>query len=515
LGATLARLLFLLSGQVDLVQDEAQYWDWSRRLQLSYFSKPPLIAYVIGLWTSVFGDTAFGVRFGAVIGSALSQTIIYFGLAGLFRRPKLALAALVVANTTLLFMASSVMMTTDNLLMTFWLAGVFSLYWVYASPERKLPLACLFLACAVGVVAKYTMALIVPVALLWGLSLKAMDRLPRGYFRRVIPLLVLAVALGYLPIVIWNAQNDFAGFRHLFHLAGIEGSRAQTFIRFDRFPDYIGAQIALLLPWWFLFMLLGGVRAVPAALGRKAGGLIEKTGLDPAQASLMAFVFWPVWGFFTLWSFHTKIQPNWPAVGLAAGMILAASAWLRAAARSRLQAWLWPLIGLAIFVFVHTHELFSPPYRMSISLPAAGEVAFENPALRLKGWRDLGRKLQELRMTEFEEPEKVFFFANNYDLTAALAFHAPSRPRAYCVNVGRRFNQYDLWPGPQDKSGWDAIYVREDFKDLIEPGVAELFARTEQIHYQSIHDGRPARRFTIYLCYDFNGRWPEAKTTGY
>src|SRR2546430_1542444 len=32
---------------VDLSGDEAQYWDWSRNLDLSYYSKGPLIAYLI------------------------------------------------------------------------------------------------------------------------------------------------------------------------------------------------------------------------------------------------------------------------------------------------------------------------------------------------------------------------------------------------------------------------------------------------------------------------------------
>ena len=223
-----------------------------------------------------------------------------------------------------------------------------------------------------------------------------------------------------------------------------------------------------------------------------------------------------MWGFFLIWSFHTKIQPNWPAVALAGGLILAAAAWLRAAARSRLHAWLWPVIGGLVFVLVHVHDLLPLPYRFNVNPPfTSEEIYFENPALRLKGWDDLGTRLAELRRTEFENPDKVFFFANNYDITAALAFHTPGNPYAYCVNVGRRLNQYDLWPDPRDKTGWDAIYVREKFKELIEPGVAELFARTEQMHYQTYHEGRPARRFTIYLCYDFNGQWPRGRETGF
>src|SRR5690242_19866156 len=32
---------------VDLSGDEAHYWDWSRQLDLSYYSKGPLVAWII------------------------------------------------------------------------------------------------------------------------------------------------------------------------------------------------------------------------------------------------------------------------------------------------------------------------------------------------------------------------------------------------------------------------------------------------------------------------------------
>ncbi|MBU1042681.1 MAG: dolichyl-phosphate-mannose--protein mannosyltransferase, partial [Proteobacteria bacterium] len=38
---TLLRLWFVATGQLGLVQDEAQYWDWTRHLQLTYYSKGP------------------------------------------------------------------------------------------------------------------------------------------------------------------------------------------------------------------------------------------------------------------------------------------------------------------------------------------------------------------------------------------------------------------------------------------------------------------------------------------
>src|SRR5260370_21100003 len=73
LGYVLIFLLFVVNlayigiGKVGLSEDEAYQWIWSKHLALSYYSKPPLIAYSRFLSTHLWGDTAFGIRFFAPI----------------------------------------------------------------------------------------------------------------------------------------------------------------------------------------------------------------------------------------------------------------------------------------------------------------------------------------------------------------------------------------------------------------------------------------------------------------
>ena len=50
---TLIRILVLGFSFIDLGPDEAQYWSWSRHLAFGYFTKPPLIAWLIAGTTSV------------------------------------------------------------------------------------------------------------------------------------------------------------------------------------------------------------------------------------------------------------------------------------------------------------------------------------------------------------------------------------------------------------------------------------------------------------------------------
>src|SRR5579885_2033850 len=43
---------------LDLAPDEAHYWDWSRHLDWSYYSKGPLIAWIIRAGWELFGSAA-------------------------------------------------------------------------------------------------------------------------------------------------------------------------------------------------------------------------------------------------------------------------------------------------------------------------------------------------------------------------------------------------------------------------------------------------------------------------
>src|SRR5207237_2246955 len=62
-AAAVLRLLYLaFYCPYDLAPDEGHYWDWSRHLDWSYYSKGPLIAWIIGAGCELFGDTAVAVN---------------------------------------------------------------------------------------------------------------------------------------------------------------------------------------------------------------------------------------------------------------------------------------------------------------------------------------------------------------------------------------------------------------------------------------------------------------------
>src|SRR6516162_4147232 len=56
LGSAALHLAYLAHDcPLDLAPDEAHYWDWSRHLDWSYYSKGPLVAYLIRIGVETAG----------------------------------------------------------------------------------------------------------------------------------------------------------------------------------------------------------------------------------------------------------------------------------------------------------------------------------------------------------------------------------------------------------------------------------------------------------------------------
>src|SRR4051794_31937904 len=98
---------------IDLSGDEAQYWDWSRQLDLSYYSKGPLVAYIIRASCAIFGDTMPAVRYPALVFSIGTSLVTYLLTRKLFRSERLALGAVLLNPVAPMFVAGSILMTID------------------------------------------------------------------------------------------------------------------------------------------------------------------------------------------------------------------------------------------------------------------------------------------------------------------------------------------------------------------------------------------------------------------
>jgi len=496
---TWARYWFVSTGQLNLSPDEAQYWDWSRTLQWSYYSKGPLIAVVNRIGTALFGPTELGVRSGAIAGALLMQLSV-LGWIGLgLRRIRTAFWTLFVLNTTLLFMAGGLLMTTDNPLLVCWIIGMICLH---AAVEKGglASFVVMGLCLAVGITAKYTMLLFIPLALAAAWWTGRGQQLPERFWPRLLKALGLGGAAGMLPILIWNATNGWVGFKHVLYRGAMAGDKAKVFFTFKKFPEYLGSQVGVVTPWWFVFLFIGAWLVGRQLLRKQAEPAFP--WLPRSVGVILSVFFWPVWLFFLFWSLHTKVEANWSATAYPAGILLAALAverFFHRESRPRLR-FVWPALGVLLFVALHLQGF----------IPYDGT---KNPVHRLLGWQDMGVEVEKARQ-ELGGGDDVFVFSDEYGVTAELAFYLPDQKRAYCLAGGRKMNQYDFWSGPAPEAR-NAVFVVRDQTNRTPKRLTEMFESVDMPRvFVSTHGERKGQTFTLFLCRGYRGVWPaqEAST---
>lgn len=260
------RLIYL--GQLELIPDEAYYWAYAQHLELSYLDHPPLVAWLIWLGTAVFGDRELGVRSGAFICGLLAMGYLYAFARNLHGKTTAMRAVMLLAVLPFGF-ASGLLMTPDAPLMAAWAATLYYLERALVAGRHGAWLG-VGIAGGLGLLSKYTLALLGPAALVYML----LDPTARRWLRRPHPYLAAGLALLlFTPVLIWNAEHQWASF--LF----------QTVRRIaadDRFstPYLFAHAAALLTPTGLL----------AAALALRPGSALAADA-DSARRRLFALVF--------------------------------------------------------------------------------------------------------------------------------------------------------------------------------------------------------------------------------
>ncbi|MEM1371898.1 MAG: glycosyltransferase family 39 protein, partial [Pseudomonadota bacterium] len=205
------RIIALLLNQTDLFFDEAQYWAWSEEPAFGYYSKPPLIAWIIGSVTALCGDGSVCVR----LASPLLHTLTALTVAALGWRLYDARVGALAGLTYALLPAvslSSGIISTDVPLLLCWAAALI-LFWTIIRDQSRsyLPALLLGLVFGVGLNAKYAMAWFVMCA---GIYLLVTPSARRAVADFRLPLAASVGLAMLVPNIAWNGQNRFATLSH-------------------------------------------------------------------------------------------------------------------------------------------------------------------------------------------------------------------------------------------------------------------------------------------------------------
>jgi hypothetical protein len=453
----LAHLAYLVNDcPLDLSGDEAHYWEWSRRLDLSYYSKGPLVAYLIALsrwglaeWSrQVVGSEALAVRLPAILLSIGTGMGIYVLALRTTRQSHLALSAVALTFTIPILAVGAILMTIDAPLACLY---VWTLVAIQAglSGRSTIPWALAGVLVALGILAKYTMVLIFPtigLAMLIEPGFQAALRRPGPYLAAVIGL------LGLVPILVWNSQHDWVSFRHVAGQAGVAGGPS---LKPFGPISFLAGQAAVVGPVW-----LASMACAVVSLGRSPQPQAGECHQTADVRLLVCATITPCLAFLPF-SLITKVQPNWPVVALLPGSILLVL-WLarllrrpRASTRRAAGAVIAAgavLGGAAVIVLHHTEWLMpaftwlarhEPPWNLT-------PTARYDPTSRLRGWSELGAAVGRVLESERNAGRDPFIATDDYQTASQIAFYCPGQPQVYCLQaaLGDRQSQYDIWPNP-------------------------------------------------------------------
>ena len=290
IAAYAVALRIVYQGAIDLMPQEAYYWTYAQHPALGYLDHPPMVAWLIWLGTSVFGDTEFGVRISAAACWLATAFFVFRFADNLFGRTS-AFLALLLLSTLPFFFAIGLVTTPDAPLTAAWAGALYFLERALIGNREKAWLGA-GMCIGLGMLSKYTIALLGPATIVF-LLIHPGSR--RWFFTKWPYLGAILAAVLFSPVIAWNATHDWASFE-------FQGSRRwlaeDTSFSTHTLLNFIAQ---LLGP---IGLALAGVAIV--RLVRPSGG---RDARNPT-AFLIVFTLVPLCVFLVFSLLHT-VKMNW------------------------------------------------------------------------------------------------------------------------------------------------------------------------------------------------------------
>jgi hypothetical protein len=459
-GLTLWRLLAAQHTGMELYGDEAQYWTWSLHPDWGYYSKPPLVAWLIYLGTHLFGDSEIGVRSASLALYPLTAWVIFLTVRRQLRtgpgahtkeasssrisqamqrmfhtdpEPDAAAfwAGLLFATLPMTSLGSW-LITTDAPLLLCW---ALALYFTIAALETGRWRDWLLLGVAVGfgMLAKYSMAF-------YGLGfavyvLTSHDRWP--LLKDPKPYLAAALAfLIVVPNILWNAGHQFVSFHHTAEISELNRSlfHPEALLEF-----FVGQ-----------FLVFGPITAGWLL----ALALRPRIWFDDNRLRLLAaFTLAPIAAFLLL-SLMSRAFANWAAFAYASGAALVAVALLMQGRRG----WLVAALGINLAMGIVVYNFHDITRLLNIQLTRKTD-----PYGRVTGFRalgiEVGRQLKTRPGTHFLTDDRMLYALIRY-------YGRPYSNGGLYLNLsGLINNHYALTADVRDHPKGDFLLVSQNLTD--------------------------------------------------
>ncbi len=408
------RILLVEWIDLPLFFDEAHYLHWSLALDWGYFSKPPMVALLIWLTTTVFGLEEWAVKLSSPLLYTATALLLWYMGRRWFSARAGRWAALLFATMPLVGF-NSLFVTTDAPLLFFWALTLLLFQRALEQPQQYHRWLLAGLAGGLGLMSKYSMILLPASLLLWLLLQKdkRQELLRPGFW------LAVATAFAvFLPNLWWNWQNDFISFQHTAEISQLD----RQWFHPQRLVEFLLGQVVVAGPLtaWM------GIRAWRNR--RKLADHLQE------KLSLAGWMAWPTWLLLGTLALLSRANLNWAAPATIGFALLAGAGWacLKYPAR-------W--ITLSVLLNLSLLSLFYhwPTVLNALNIPPTAKI---DPYHRIRGWQTLGEQAQAL----LRQYPGYMLAADNRKVMALLGYYTQpgNNHLAYYNARGDIRNQYAI-----------------------------------------------------------------------
>tara|TARA_R110002072_G_C7976322_1_gene535527 strand:+ start:4339 stop:7104 length:2766 start_codon:yes stop_codon:yes gene_type:complete len=453
-------LRIVFAGIVDLIPEEAYYWNYAMHLDIGYLDHPPMVSWLIWMSTSIFGNNEFAVRIPSLISWGVTAFFVYRLSMNLFDKT-VALRAVMLLSILPIYFGMGFLMMPDAPLYAAWAGCLFFLERALLQNHRWSWIG-LGVCLGIGMLSKYSIALIGPATLVY----LALDPKCRKWLVRPQPYLgVLIATTLFLPVIVWNMQHDWASF-------AFQGTRRWSGAYEFSLHLLIGAILVCLTP-------LGAAGVLQAMLPRRLGGPdLAQMDIRGKRVRLFTLVFTLVpLAVFVLHALQDNPKIHWTGpIWLAAIPLLAyamiSRANLKLCRASQIGQHLWKPLIVSLMLFYG-----GSLYTITIGPPTASRL----PHMELPiAWEEMSESISAIttELSAQSGSTPVVVGLHDYFITSEYSFYQPSITSDHTVGgrglVGYSGLMWDDWYTPNQVTGRDVVLV--DFtSDRLSSKIPEMY----------------------------------------
>ncbi len=446
---TLGRVVYLNLDLFPLFGDEAQYWSWSLAPAFGYYSKPPMVAWIIAATTALAGAGEPAVKLASPLAHAVTALMIYLigcHLGG--RRVGVWSCLLYITMPAVSY--SCAIISTDPLLLMFWSMALYGFTQATEANDRhdarltnrgahggnsphpvrggKIRWWLLTgFGLGLALLSKYTAVAFAISAFLYIATTSGR----RALLRSPGPFLAVATALLiFSPNLMWNAEHDFVSLVHV----GDNAHWTGDLFNFDRLAEFVLAQLGVFGPLPFACLVAMIVR--------------WKNLVHHQAVNLLLWFTAPLLAAICIQALVSRAYANWAAPIYVAASVAVAIRLLDLGKERWLAATI--AVNLALGLALASYE----PLVRGLDLPVPARFDLLK---RVRGWPEMGQMLERLRQ---ENPGTLLLVDDRMLMAQCLYYGAVPVSSAYSWNPkGLVRHHYDLVSDMNDALGRDFLFV--------------------------------------------------------